>query len=300
MTPGASYTITINYKHDSNVLNTIKVKFTPVMPALSSYIAKREALWIGNTLMAYFVDPTTGQTDFTSKYEMTKGFTTLGATNETDITFSLDADQKINNKKVTDLATITSNVISLVTDQDLNGDGKITDADKLAYGQELNVKVSATYLGGAYEFTKEETAAAAFKIKVQSALKAGKIVPAEGASITLPAAAAGETAKLTADMITGYTYNDQPYSLFWDANQKYKYSYIESVKFFSVDEEIYTVTETASTPIKNAQGNTTGYQAEITSKNISNTTNTKIIVEVTDKYGYTKTVELPLTITVGK
>ena len=61
-----------------------------------------------------------------------------------------------------------------------------------------------------YKFTDEEIAAAAFKINVQSALKAGKIVPAAGASITLPAAAAGETAKLTADMITGYTYNNQP------------------------------------------------------------------------------------------
>ena len=56
------------------------------------------------------------------------------------------------------------------------------------------MKVAATYLGGAYKFTDEEIAAAAFKINVQSALKAGKIVPAAGASITLPAAAAGETA----------------------------------------------------------------------------------------------------------
>ena len=42
---------------------------------------------------------------------MKKGFTTLGAANETEITFSLDGDQKINNKKVTDLADIASNVI---------------------------------------------------------------------------------------------------------------------------------------------------------------------------------------------
>ena len=51
---------------------------------------------------------------------------------------------------------------------------------------------------------------------------------------------------------------------------------------------------------KDAEGNVIGYHAEITSKNISQTTNTKIIVKVTDKYGYTKTAELPLTITVGK
>ena len=49
-----------------------------------------------------------------------------------------------------------------------------------------------------------------------------------------------------------------------------------------------------------AEGKVIGYHAEITSKNISQTTNTKIIVKVTDKYGYTKTAELPLTITVGK
>ena len=278
LTPGTGYTITINYKHDSNVLNTIKVKFTPVMPALSSYIAKREALWIGNTLMAYFVDPIKDQTDFASKYEMKKGFTTLGSATDadlTEITFSLDREQKINNVKVQDLANIASNVITLVTDHDFNQDGNVTDADKWAYGQELNVKVAATYLGGAYKFTDEEIAAAAFKINVQSALKAGKIVPAAGASITLPAAAAGETAKLTADMITGYTYNNQPYSLFKEAAGNYKYSYIDKVEFFTTDAEIYTVTKDA-TAIKDAEG------------------------KVIDKYGYTKTAELPLTMTVGK
>ena len=303
LTPGTGYTITINYKHDSNVLNTIKVKFTPVMPALSSYIAKREALWIGNTLMAYFVDPIKDQTDFASKYEMEKGFTTLGSDVDadlTEITFSLDREQKINNVQVQNLANIASdNTITLVTDRDFNQDGNVTEADRWAYGQELNVKVAATYLGGAYKFTDEEIAAAAFKINVQSALKAGKIVPAAGASITLPAAAAGETAKLTADMITGYTYNNQPYSLFKEAAGNYKYSYIDKVEFFTTDAEIYTVTKDA-TAIKDAEGKVIGYHAEITSKNISQTTNTKIIVEVTDKYGYTKTAELPLTITVGK
>ena len=65
------------------------------MPALSSYIAKREALWIGNTLMAYFVDPIKDQTDFASKYDMEKGFTTLGSDADlTEITFSLDKEQK--------------------------------------------------------------------------------------------------------------------------------------------------------------------------------------------------------------
>ena len=301
LTPGTGYTITINYKHDSNVLNTIKVKFTPVMPALSSYIAKREALWIGNTLMAYFVDPIKDQTDFASKYDMEKGFTTLGSDADlTEITFSLDKEQKINNVKVQDLANIApDNTITLVTDRDFNQDGNVTEADRWAYGQELNVKVAATYLGGAYKFTDEEIATAAFKINVQSALKAGKIVPAAGASITLPAAAAGETAKLTADMITGYIYNNQPYSLFKEAAGNYKYSYIDKVEFFTTDAEIYTVTKDA-TAIKDAEGKVIGYHAEITSKNISQTTNTKIIVEVTDKYGYTKTAELPLTITVGK
>ena len=70
-------------------------------------------------------------------------------------------------------------------------------------------------------------------------------------------------------------------------------------EFFTTDAEIYTVTKDA-TAIKDAEGKVIGYHAEITSKNISQTTNTKIIVEVTDKYGYTKTAELPLTITVGK
>ena len=54
-------------------------------------------MWIGNTLMAYFVDPIKNQTDFASKYEMEKGFTTLGSDVDadlTEITFSLDREQK--------------------------------------------------------------------------------------------------------------------------------------------------------------------------------------------------------------
>ena len=77
--------------------------------------------------MAYFVDPIKDQTDFASKYDMEKGFTTLGSDADlTEITFSLDKEQKINNVKVQDLANIApDNTITLVTDRDFNQDGNL-------------------------------------------------------------------------------------------------------------------------------------------------------------------------------
>lgn len=305
MEPGVEYTSTVTFLDASNkALNEIKVKFTPVMPKLSSYITKREAVWNGNTLMAYFDDPTATQvaagTTLASTYKMINGFTKLGSTNvadKTTITFTLDADQKISDTKVVDggMAEITANVVELFSTT-------IGNTTKFhAYAQELNVKVNAAYLDGAYTFSDEEIEAAGFKVKVQSALEAGKIVPASGASITLPAAAAGEIAKLTPEMITGYTYNDQAYSLFKNATSSsvaYKYTYIKSVEFASTDDVIYTVEGVQDATWSNNK-EVAGY-AKIKSGNISQTTTTTIKVKVTDMYGYIKTAEIPLTITVGE
>ena len=306
MEPGVEYTSTVAFLDGSGkTLNEIKVKFTPVMPKLSSYITKRDAVWNGNTLMAYFDDPTAAQatagTTLASKYNMVNGFTKLGSTNtadETTIAFELDADQKISDTKVVagGMASMTANVVELFSTT-------IGSTTKFhAYAQELNVKVNATYLDGAYTFSDEEIEAAGFKVKVQSALEAGKIVPASGASITLPAAAAGEIAKLTPEMITGYTYNDQAYSLFKNATSSssiaYKYTYIQKVEFVSTDNVIYTVEGVQDATWSNNK-EVAGY-AKIKSGNISQTTTTTIKVKVTDMYGYTKTAEIPLTITVGK
>ncbi|WP_455663731.1 PL29 family lyase N-terminal domain-containing protein [Phocaeicola sp.] len=302
--PGAAYTITITYKDkDAKDLNSIKVKFTPVMPKLSSYITKRTAVWNSNILMAYFVDPAANETPtLDSTYDLTTGFTKLGSTKAEDktvITFALDAEQKINGKKVVGdgMADISSNDITLHSTS-INGTAKFW-----AYAQELNVNLTATYLDGAYEFAEDEIKAAAFTVKVQSALEAGKIVPASGASITLPAAAAGEIAKLTPEMITGYTYNNQPYSLFKTATSTaiaYKYTYINTVEFESTDNVIYTVEGVQdATWDKTANKEVAGY-VKIKSGNISQTTQTSIKVKVTDMYGYVKTAEIPLTITVGE
>jgi len=309
---GKEYTITIVYKDaDGDKLNDIKVKFTPVMPALSSYITKREAVWNENTLMAYFAEPATpwAVTSLDPKYDMTTGFTKLGSTKTEDktvITLSLDADQKISDKKVVGdgMATMTGTSLQLYKTT-------IGSTNKFwAYAQDLNVKVAATYLG-VYSFTDEEIKAAGFKVKVQSALEAGKIVPAEGNVITIPAAA-GEYARLTADMITGYTYNNQPYSLFMNATSAtaigYKYTYIKSVKFESVDTVLYTIVDTDSDAtdgvtetIWDAENKkeVVGY-VQINSGQLTNTTTTEIKVTVSDRFGFSKEVKVPVKITVGE
>lgn len=67
LAPEKEYTLTVNFEHKegtgitapTNVLNTVKVTFTPTLPDLSSYMVKRTALWNDDAtvLMAYFEDP---------------------------------------------------------------------------------------------------------------------------------------------------------------------------------------------------------------------------------------------------
>lgn len=39
------YTMAIDFKHGTEVLNSVKITFTPVLPAVSNFLTKKTALW---------------------------------------------------------------------------------------------------------------------------------------------------------------------------------------------------------------------------------------------------------------
>lgn len=338
LTPDKEYTMTVNFEHNegtaTSVLNTVKVTFTPVLPDLSNFLAKKTGYWDGNTLMAYFDDPkyTATPSVLPSKFDMKKGFGTFGATDYAGtaiatIDLVLDDTQKLNNTLVVNgtnsLATITSNVITLNTAKTYGG--KVH-----AYNEDLNVFVTVDYLG-VYNYNenanyKQQLADEAFQIKVQSALIAGDIRALEGTSIQMTPAAAGEVWKLTADHVSGYTYsysdgNQTPYNIFkeWAITAapstygaRWMYTYIKEVEFSSADTDYYVVTDAVGNAVANNSGKAIDVHTEGNGDTIVpsyvplkpvNTTEkieTTLKITVTDMYGYKKTFNVPLTINPAK
>lgn len=322
---GKEYAMAVDFKHASEVLNSVKIKFTPVLPALSNFLAKKTALWNddASVLMAYFNDPASTVTTIQpSSYDMSQGFTKFGSTNAgAVIALTLDAEQKLASDKYvvgdTQAAIGTDNkTITLTT----TAAGRVdNDAKKevRAYGKELNVKVGITYLTlYNYEETdanKAELAKENFKVNVQSALVAGTIKALEGASIVMEPASAGEVWKVTSQHLGGYTYSNQAYSLFkfataaaYGAASKYKYTYIESVSFDTPDKDLYTVVDSkgdASTSAINPEWVDKKEVASYVALKPGNTTQevkTTLNVTVKDMFGYSKSVPVSLIINAAK
>ena len=327
LTPYKEYSMTVSFIHDeenngTSVLNTVGLTVTPTLPKLSDYMTKRAAYWDGNVQMAYFDDPTNTQVDagtiLESKYNMNYGFTKLGwfdkATTPNcilDIDFSLDADQKIGDDKVVDKMAPITNAGDCINTITLGTVGTIGQKP-FGYGQELNVKVNATYLDvysySAYDVTKAQLADAAYKINVRSALEAGTIAPADGTSITLTPSGASQMMKITAKDIKATAYNlDSPYNVFKDVQRDNKavwgYNYIKAVTFATPDELLYQVVDEDGDAGKSAAAidptfgeNAVESYVSLKGRNTTDGTETTITVTVTDLYGYTKVVDLPIVI----
>lgn len=330
LTPYKEYSMTVSFIHDegdgkTSVLNTVGLTVTPTLPKLSDYMTKRSAYWEGNVQMAYFNDPTIAQVTqgdiLESKYDMTYGFTKLGWFDKAntpncilDIDFSLDADQKIGNDKVVEKMDPIANSGDCVNTITL-GTVKAIGQKPFGYGHELNIKVNATYLGvysySSYDITKAQLTDATYKINVRSALEAGTIAPADGTSIILTPSGASQMMQIKSNDIKATAYNlDSPYNVFKDVVRNgqavWGYNYINNVEFTTPDELLYQVVNaqgeagksaTAIDPEINEKGVITSESyVSLKGRNTTDGTETTIKVTVTDWYGYTKVVDLPIVI----
>ncbi|WP_113745266.1 hypothetical protein [Bacteroides ilei] len=309
---GKEYSLTINFQNKNTngeigVLNTVKLTYTPTLPALSDYMVKHPSFWSDNTLRGISqVDNLTFATKPVSQilsYTIEDGFKTLGsikAADKMDITFSL-ADNKVDNAE-------------FVT---VDKDGKVVSYTTTAgvaskqYGKEFTVNVNATYLD-AYTYSEDALKAQSFKMVVLSPVYEGSIA----AETTLEVEATAG-AKLSMADIIAQNYNKQRYSLYLskvlsdnkvidvDATHTaniFDYAAIKSVEVTSGDEKVFTVvnpTPSAATWDATSKSVVPG-TVEISTKEISNDTETYIKVKVTDVWGYEKEVEIPLTIKMAK
>ena len=327
---GKEYELTINFKHentdgDTEILNTVKMTYTPVLPALSDYMQKHPSFWNDDqtVLMGIdnSIDESFGAENETLNYAIKDGFKKLGSTDNADgmeITFEL-ADNKVDNKEFVefDKSASTQTVQYTAT----------TAKDNKNYGKEFTVKVSdVTYLS-AYKYSAEELAAQTFKMKVLSPIVEGEIKVKDGTAVEV---FASRNAKLNIADLIGYNYNKQSYNLYKDVvvenegkdneaayevssskNQANNYAdkAIAFVKFESGDIQVFKITKNMM-PVDSSEGTpatwneTTksvdaGYVTLDTSY-VSQDTETTIKVTVTDIWGYEKTVEVPLLIKMAE
>ena len=302
---GKEYTITVNFKHGNDVINTAKITFTPTLPELSAYMVKHPSFWDGNKLMgiAQASNIDASATSEVLAYNIVDAFKTLGSTEDADklaVTFGL-ADNKVDDEAFVSLAN-TNTIVSYTSG---------TSASK-QYGKEFTVNVmSAKYLG-VYEYSEDVTKAQSFKMVVLDPVYEGEIKTVEGTALEVYATAG---AKLDMADLIGYNYNKQTYNLYKDvkggkpisANNKgeaddFAYAPIVNVEVTSGDEKVFTVVNTKPTPATWDEVNkkVVSGAVEISTKEISNDTQTTIKVKVTDVWGYTKEVEIPLTIKMAK
>ena len=318
------YELTINFYHDKEVLNTVKMTYTPVLPALSDYMQKHPSFWNDDktVLMGIdnSIDESFGAKNETLNYAIKDGFKKLGSdkvADDMDITFKL-ADNKVDGDEFVEIPKGTQTVQYTVAAKDNKN-----------YGKEFTVKVDdVTYLT-AYKYSAEELAAQTFKMKVLSPIVEGEIKVKEGTAVEV---FASRNAKLNIADLIGYNYNKQSYNLYKDVvvvnegeddeaayevssakdrteANNYADKAIVSVKFESGDEQVFKITKNMM-PVDYSEGtpatwnDTTksvdaGYVTLDTS-NASQDTETTIKVTVTDIWGYEKTVEVPLLIKMAE
>ena len=310
---GKEYELTINFQNENKegetgVLNTVKLTYTPTLPALSDYMVKHPSFWSDNTLRGISqVDNLTFATEPASQilsYTIEDGFKTLGSektADKMDITFSL-ADNKVDNAEFVTVDE-SGKVVSYTTDAGV--------ASK-QYGKEFTVNVNATYLD-AYTYSEDALKAQSFKMVVLSPVYEGSIAAETALEVEATAGA-----KLSMADIIAQNYNKQRYSLYLskvlngdkaievDATHTtaniFDYAAIKSVEVTSGDEKVFTVvnkTPSAATWDTTSKSVVPG-TVEISTKEISNDTETYIKVKVTDVWGYAKEVEIPLTIKMAK
>ena len=324
--PGKNYELTINFQNKNTegateILNTVKMTYTPVLPALSDYMVKHPSFWNDDQTVLLGVDNSISET-FVSQgkvlnYAIADGFKKLGSTDvadDMDITFEL-ADNEVDGDKFVDFEAPASDVVKYTK----------SAKDNKNYGKEFTVKVKdVTYLT-AYKYSAADLAAQTFKMQVLSPIVEGTIGVKEGTAVEVYAS---RDAKLNIADLVGYNYNKQTYNLYMDvqvdekdtqkayavdAKHKIADNYadksIASVKFESGDTQVFKITKDMK-PVTSSAGTPatwndttksvdTGYVTLDTS-NVSQDTKTTIKVTVTDIWGYEKTVEVPLLIKMAE
>lgn len=297
-----SYYAKIDFK-DANgeILNTVKVPFTLSIPALSKFLVKENVVFgTTSTGKAYMntedlVTPAAG-TPYASRYAFKHAFNKFDNVyaNSSTITFAIDPAQKINNAAV-------ANTHAKLTDASTSDVAIELIGDK-AYHTPINIVISDAKYLGIYAYGETERAANAFKLDVMSPIEQGTVEAASAAGISVVATSEG-VAKLYEKDFKAATYAGIAYKIFKDKFAAtgdteatlYTSPYISDVTFESANTNVFTVEKNGVGAKKNGNKVEEGY-VEVTPKNAGYDTTEKLNVTVKDIWGYTKKVDINVTV----
>ena len=200
------------------------------------------------------------------------------------------------------------------------GNKSTTDKRQYGYGEALTVIASSEYYAikvsgkttETWEYTKAAEKTYSFQIKLMSPIYEGKVTGIDGKSINVSANDLKNGAHITDDMIKGYDYNNNPYSivasaegskskaeeesLAWDNAQ------IKDIKVVEADHTpklFTTVTQTSYTAAKNDTPAKKG-TIKLVAESVSNETTVDLTVTVEDIWGYAKPFNVPVNIKIQK
>ena len=192
-----------------------------------------------------------------------------------------------------------------------------TPASGNVYDQELDMSIVPGKYLGVYDYTDYTMYATAlraldFKMKIMSALEKGTITGSTvNGGIPVPAGSAGTIIKIKASDFKAANYNKEPYSVFQTIKAQggapvYEYTYIRSVEFYAVDgTTAYNFVDADGDPIASPATaiapDWTGTDlieayVGIKTTNISQLANVKLGIRIIDRFGRTKTAEIPFEI----
>ena len=271
---------------------TIPVKFTA--PAVADLFAMKPAYVVDETINAYFYNTANKNIELSRYFDKMAADATLAADTDTDL---VTVDNTAYDSE--GLATVSGGILTL----DNVGVDAATNKE-LGYGRSLIIEATnSKYKNSGWAYLEDSGKDIySFTIKVMSPIYEGTIKPTTGSTIEI---SANSTVgfDITKSMITGVDYNNNVYNVVPDKAGT------------SVTDFLWSNDQIANVEAVKKGGTTNTYIKDVTMKAeykvgntlyagainiladpLPNTTETAIIVTVTDKWGYKTAKEVSVTI----
>ena len=154
-----------------------------------------------------------------------------------------------------------------------------------------------------WEYQNDADKEYTFQIRILSPLYEGTVIPSVGESVIVKAAGATD---ITADKLLAKDYNGNEYAILPDVvdkNNNTKPVWSETrldLVSATLKPGVTEITSASVTPAKVVDKATVPGTIHVVASDVSKTTKTSILLNVKDKWGFIKVIELPITIKVGE
>lgn len=302
---GKQYTAVITFTDGTEDLNTITVPFTLTLPDINTLYVIDPGFIKEGVASCYLYEEdahAVGAQYTNATFKLNRIFSKSDTSGNFQVTLD-DKAEVVNKKASNKLAQMSKKrTAENALEENFDSDAYITLIGDLGkeegYNQVLSLTISGKY-AGCWSYPEDEVFN--FQIRIMSPIEQGKIVPAEGTVVSIPASEL-DGYHFSNDAITGYTYNNQvSYDVLpvWiNGASGYSRNDISEVAATSGN-KLYFEVESLQ-PATAPQGNIPAKDGYFLLKgyNVDHTVQTTIKIEVTDIWKRVLNAEVPVEITV--